>query len=50
MVREIKQAIHEDLSKRYSTVAEKNMLYTASTLDPRFHLSPKMSSMTYSPK
>lgn len=43
MVREIKQAIHEDLSKRYSTVADKNMLYTASILDPRFKALPFLS-------
>uniref|UniRef100_A0AAY5L481 HAT C-terminal dimerisation domain-containing protein n=1 Tax=Esox lucius TaxID=8010 RepID=A0AAY5L481_ESOLU len=43
MVREIKQAIHEDLLKRYSTVADKNMLYTASILDPRFKALPFLS-------
>ncbi|KAK0143562.1 Zinc finger BED domain-containing protein 1 [Merluccius polli] len=43
IVREIKQTIHEDLSKRYCTVREKSMLHTASTLDPRFKALPFLS-------
>ncbi|KAK0131409.1 Zinc finger BED domain-containing protein 1 [Merluccius polli] len=43
IVREIKQTVHEDLSKRYCTVREKSMLHTASTLDPRFKALPFLS-------
>ncbi|KAK0136875.1 Zinc finger BED domain-containing protein 1 [Merluccius polli] len=43
IVREIKQTIHEDLSKRYCTVREKSMLHAASTLDPRFKALPFLS-------
>ncbi|XP_053554170.1 thyroid hormone receptor alpha isoform X1 [Bombina bombina] len=36
MIHEIKNAIKTDLLKRYSSEAEKKILYTASALDPRF--------------
>ncbi|XP_077314545.1 E3 SUMO-protein ligase ZBED1-like [Lithobates pipiens] len=36
MIHEIKNAIRTDLQKRYSSEAEKKILYTASALDPRF--------------
>lgn len=36
IVRDIKQAISQDLQKRYNTVEEKNTPHTASALDPRF--------------
>lgn len=36
LVKEIKQAIQEDLSKRYSSDKEKQILRTAAALDPRF--------------
>lgn len=51
LVREIKQAISEDLSKRYSIEQERNTLHTASALDPRFKalafLSEKEREDTY---
>ena len=40
IVREIKLVIHEDLTKRYTSVQNKTILYTASTLDPRFKALP----------
>ncbi|KAL7403442.1 hypothetical protein ABVT39_000661 [Epinephelus coioides] len=40
IVREIKLAIHDDLAKRYTTVQNKTILYTTSTLDPRFKALP----------
>ncbi|XP_044031688.1 uncharacterized protein LOC122866294 [Siniperca chuatsi] len=36
LVKDIKCAIHGDLSKRYMSAEEKNFLYVASALDPRF--------------
>ena len=52
IVRDIKQAINQDLQKRYSTVEEKNTLHTASALDPRFKSLPFLTtddiSATYS--
>lgn len=51
LVREIKGAIHQDLSKRYQTVEEKDLLYISSSLDPRFKsllfLSPQEVQDTY---
>lgn len=44
LVRDIKKAIHDDLSSRYTSEAEKNLLYTASALDPRFKALPFLSS------
>ena len=53
MVRDTKQAIIQDLQKRYSTVEEKNTLHTASALDPRFKSLPFLTtddiSDTYQP-
>uniref|UniRef100_A0A8C4SKE9 BED-type domain-containing protein n=1 Tax=Erpetoichthys calabaricus TaxID=27687 RepID=A0A8C4SKE9_ERPCA len=43
LVREIKQAIHEDLAKRYTSVTDKNMLHISSSLDPRFKTLPFLS-------
>lgn len=43
LVREIKQSINEDLSKRYSSEQERNTLHTASALDPRFKALPFLS-------
>ncbi|XP_028654663.2 E3 SUMO-protein ligase ZBED1-like [Erpetoichthys calabaricus] len=43
LVQEIKQAIHEDLAKRYTSVTEKNMLHISSSLDPRFKTLPFLS-------
>ena len=40
LVRAIKKAIHDDLSSRYTSEAEKNLLSTASALDPRFKALP----------
>ncbi|XP_034021118.1 zinc finger BED domain-containing protein 1-like [Thalassophryne amazonica] len=40
LVQELKLTIHEDLAKRYSSVQTKNILLTASTLDPRFKALP----------
>ncbi|KAK0153298.1 Zinc finger BED domain-containing protein 1 [Merluccius polli] len=40
LVRDIKKAIHDDLS---SSEAEKSLLYTASALDPRFKALPFLS-------
>ncbi|CAM4511391.1 unnamed protein product [Leuciscus chuanchicus] len=40
MIHEIKNAIKTDLLKRYSSEAEKKILYTASALDPRFKGMP----------
>ncbi len=53
IVREVKQAIHEDLAKRYATEVEKDLLLKASSLDPRFKVLPssqKMNKMSYAPK
>lgn len=36
LVKEIKQAIHKDLSKRYSSDQGKQFLHTAAALDPLF--------------
>lgn len=36
LIKDIKCAIHEDLSKRYMSAEEKNFLYVASAMDPRF--------------
>ncbi|KAJ8251002.1 hypothetical protein GJAV_G00216060 [Gymnothorax javanicus] len=36
LVREIKTTIHQDLSKRYDSVEQKNILHISSALDPRF--------------
>ncbi|XP_060764594.1 E3 SUMO-protein ligase ZBED1-like [Neoarius graeffei] len=36
LVKEIKTAIHQDLSKRYDSMEEKTILYISSALDPRF--------------
>nr|XP_033494666.1 zinc finger BED domain-containing protein 1-like [Epinephelus lanceolatus] len=43
LVRDIKKAIHDDLSSRYTSEAEKSLLYTASALDPRFKALPFLS-------
>uniref|UniRef100_A0A8C4S0T5 HAT C-terminal dimerisation domain-containing protein n=1 Tax=Erpetoichthys calabaricus TaxID=27687 RepID=A0A8C4S0T5_ERPCA len=43
LVREIKQVIHEDLAKRYTSVTDKNMLHISSSLDPRFKTLPFLS-------
>uniref|UniRef100_A0A8C4SQW8 BED-type domain-containing protein n=1 Tax=Erpetoichthys calabaricus TaxID=27687 RepID=A0A8C4SQW8_ERPCA len=43
LAREIKQAIHEDLAKRYTSVTDKNMLHISSSLDPRFKTLPFLS-------
>ncbi|KAM3871381.1 E3 SUMO-protein ligase ZBED1-like [Diretmus argenteus] len=43
LVTEIKQSISQDLKKRYTSAVEKNTLYTASTLDPRFKTLPFLS-------
>lgn len=40
MIHEIKNAIKTDLLKRYSSEAEKKILYTASALDPQFKGMP----------
>ncbi|KAK7933157.1 hypothetical protein WMY93_004053 [Mugilogobius chulae] len=40
VIHEIKQAINGDLSKRYTSEHSKRLLYTASTLDPRFKTLP----------
>ncbi|XP_049918265.1 E3 SUMO-protein ligase ZBED1-like [Epinephelus moara] len=42
-VKEIKQAIHEDLGKRYRSEQEKQILHTAAALDPRFKGLPFLS-------
>lgn len=51
LVKDIKCAIHGDLSKRYMSAEEKNFLYVASALDPRFKsmffLSPSEVQETY---
>lgn len=39
-VRELKYAIHQDLSKRYASDLEKNTLNLASAVDPRFKALP----------
>lgn len=50
ITQENKQAIHENLAKRYTSVAEKNILLTASTPDLKNCLSsPKMNNKTYTP-
>ena len=38
LIKEVKRAIHEDLSKCYMSAEEKNFLYVASALDPTFKL------------
>lgn len=43
MIREIKQAINGDLSKRYTSEQERNTLHTASALDPHFKGLPFLS-------
>ncbi|XP_024118736.1 zinc finger BED domain-containing protein 1-like [Oryzias melastigma] len=43
LVQEIKVAIHEDLSKRYTSAQTKNTLLISSTLDPRFKALPFLS-------
>lgn len=52
LVREIKAAINQDLSKRYQSVKEKELLYLSSALDPRFKsllfMSPQEMQDTYS--
>lgn len=51
LVREIKSAINQDLSKRYDSAQEKDYLYISSALDPRFKsllfLSPSDVQDTY---
>jgi len=51
LVREIKGAINQDLSKRYQTEVEKDLLRMSSALDPRFKsllfLSPEEVQDTY---
>lgn len=51
LVREIKGALHQDLSKRYKSVEEKDLLNISSALDPRFKsllfLSPQEMQDTY---
>lgn len=43
LVWDVKKAINEDLSKRYTTEQEINTLHTASALDPRFKALPFLS-------
>ena len=43
ITREIKKAINEDLSKRYTSDLERRTLRSASTLDPRFKGLPFLS-------
>lgn len=43
LVRDVKKAVNEDLSKRYTTEQEINTLHTASALDPRFKALPFLS-------
>lgn len=43
LIREIKRAIHEDLSKRYSSEQEKQTLQKAAAFDPRFKSLPFLS-------
>lgn len=43
LVRNIKQSISQDLKKRYASTVERNTLYTASALDPRFKTLPFLS-------
>ncbi|KAJ8289366.1 hypothetical protein GJAV_G00000470 [Gymnothorax javanicus] len=43
LVKEIKQAIHEDLGKKYSSEQEKQILHTAAAFDPRFKGLPFLS-------
>ncbi|XP_028430301.1 zinc finger BED domain-containing protein 1-like [Perca flavescens] len=43
LIRDVKQSICQDLKKRYASAAEKNTLYTASSLDPRFKTLPFLS-------
>ncbi|KAL3992615.1 RAC serine/threonine-protein kinase [Sarotherodon galilaeus] len=51
LVRNIKQSISQDLKKRYTCTVERNTLYTASALNPRFKtlpfLSPEERKETY---
>ncbi|KAK7898586.1 hypothetical protein WMY93_019439 [Mugilogobius chulae] len=42
-VRDMKEAFHSDLSKRYASEVEKNKLHLASALDPRFKGLPFLS-------
>lgn len=44
LIRDVKQSISQDLKKRYASAAEKNTLYTSSSLDPRFKTLPFLSS------
>lgn len=43
LVRDIKKAFHEDLSKRYDSEEEKRLLYSAAAVDPRFKELPFLS-------
>ncbi|XP_070400496.1 E3 SUMO-protein ligase ZBED1-like [Nothobranchius furzeri] len=43
LVRDIKKAIYDDLSSRYTSEVEKSLLYTASALDPCFKALPFLS-------
>lgn len=36
LIRDIKTNIHQDLSKRYDSVEQKNILHISAALDPRF--------------
>lgn len=47
LVKEEKQAIQEDLSKRYSSDQEKQILHTAAALDPPFKGLPFLSEESY---
>ncbi|XP_048857122.1 E3 SUMO-protein ligase ZBED1-like isoform X2 [Brienomyrus brachyistius] len=43
VIREIKRVISEDLSRRYTTVQETNLLHKCASLDPRFKALPFLS-------
>lgn len=43
LVRELKEAVHQDLIKRYASKLEKATLNLASALDPRFKALPFLS-------
>lgn len=51
LIKDIKRAIHEDLAKRYMSADEKNCLYVASAMGPRFKsmlfLAPSEVQETY---
>lgn len=51
LFRDIKHFIHKDLSKCYMSAEEKNFLYAASAMDPRFKstlfLAPSAVQETY---